>query len=272
MSDWFLNGEPCDEIEIDSRGLQYGDGLFETIAIRDEKPRLWSLHTDRLAQGCGRLGLDMPNTAALRQLIESQEKAFGIAKVIVAAKSGDRGYGRASRESDVMVRIHNSTPLERGIYEKGVAVMICDTTLATGSATAGLKTLNRLEQVLARNEVLSTECFEGLTRDADGRLICGTMSNLFAVKDDTIITPDLSRCGVEGVMRRHIIETLTADQRNIVITDIFSLEDVQEVFLSNSQFGVLPVRSCGDKDWPPGTVTRDLAQRLARNGVQEWSQ
>ncbi len=98
------------------------------------------------------------------------------------------------------------------------------------------------------------------------------MSNLFAVKDDTIITPDLSRCGVEGVMRRHIIETLAAGQHSVAITDIESLDDMQEVFLSNSQFGVLPVRAFGSNDWAVGPVTRDVQKQLAGNGVQEWSQ
>lgn len=272
MSDWFLNGQRRSDIAIDSRGLQYGDGVFETIAVRGGKPRLWLLHVDRLERACERLGLDIPDADELLQLIESHDEQYGIAKVIVAARGGDRGYARATGEADLMVRVYGATSLPRDDYENGVEVMICDTTLASGSATAGLKTLDRLEQVLARNEVINKDCFEGLTRDSDGRLICGTMSNLFAVKDDTIITPDLSRCGVEGVMRRQIIETLTADQRDIEVTDIASLDDVQEVFLSNSQFGVLPVRSCGDNHWGVGRVTRDVAKCLAQCGVQEWSQ
>lgn len=272
MSSWYCNGAPCSAIDVESRGLHYGDGVFETIAVRNGSPRLWPLHVARLIRGCDTLGLASPDTEQVLALIERVDMSYGTAKVIVSAKAGQRGYGRASKETDVIVRTFESQPLPGDHFIHGVDIIECTTTLATGSVTAGLKTLNRLEQVLARNEVLAADRFEGLTRDAVGHLICGTMSNLFAVKDGTIITPDLTRCGVDGVMRRLIIESLDALSINVNVCDIDDLRSCQEVFLSNSQFGVLPVRSCGDKVWPVGDVTRKVGQILANNGVQELSQ
>lgn len=272
MTDWYMNGEPVGAIGIESRGLQYGDGVFETVAVRNGKPRLWSLHIDRLTHACNRLGLDVPNTGELQSHIERQSMQYGTAKIIVAAKAGPRGYARPASSIDVLVRVFGNEPLSQECYGEGVDVTTCETSLATGSVVAGLKTLNRIEQVLARNEVVAAGSFEGLTRDPDGRLICGTMSNLFAVKENQIITPDLTRCGVEGVMRRHIIEILSGTSQSVTVTDLETLQDCEEVFLSNSQFGVLPVRSCDGQVWPVGETTRHVAALLAANGVQEWSQ
>ena len=72
MGEWYLNGELRDAIDIGSRGLQYGDGVFETVAVRRGKPRLWSLHVDRLTAACKRLSLAMPDAGQLLTLIESR--------------------------------------------------------------------------------------------------------------------------------------------------------------------------------------------------------
>jgi 4-amino-4-deoxychorismate lyase len=156
-------------------------------------------------------------------------------------------------------------------YRDGVSAIICDTRLAVASPTAGLKTLNRLEQVLARSECLSAGAFEGITLDAEGHVICGTMSNVFLVRNNTVVTPSLTRCGVQGVMRRHVIETLREEGLDVEMADLREAElyAADEVFLSNSQFGVLPVHQCGDREWPLGDVTRQVMAMLADRGVDE---
>jgi 4-amino-4-deoxychorismate lyase len=193
-------------------------------------------------------------------------------KVIVSAGSGLRGYGRAFADSPtVLFRAFLCVPVAHDCYRGGIDTVICVTRLASGSATAGLKTLNRLEQVLARSEFAGTDMFEGLTLDAEDNIICGTMSNVFFVNDKSISTPPLDRCGVEGVMRRHVIETL--DKQGITVTvhpySLSELEDTDEVFLSNSQFGVIPIKRCGELKWSVGEVTRNVMTIMARNEVPE---
>lgn len=279
MVDWVIsNGKTVEHVSISDRGFQYGDGLFETVAIRNGEPRLWAYHVDRLAKGCKRLGIRMPSETELSDGVMhalSQSDAppiYAVAKIIVSSGVGQRGYGRVFAEAPtVLLRAFPVAPLALESYRDGIDTVICKTRLATDSPTAGLKTLNRLEQVLARSEFADSDVFEGLTMDAAGNIICGTMSNVFFIRDKTVSTPPLDRCGVEGVMRRHVIETL---QQRGIATSIqplaeASLANVDEVFLSNSQFGVLPVRSCQQMTWTVGETTRQVMSILASNDVSE---
>lgn len=279
MTSWFgLDGIPIEALPIDDRGLQYGDGLFETIAIRNGAPRLWQCHIDRLARGCHLIGIDLPAESELRdgvlQAIAASDvlPAYAVAKIIMTAGVGLRGYGRANVESPrLLIGVFASSPPPIARYEQGVDVELCNTRLASNSAFAGIKTLNRLEQVLARSEIKSTGAYEGLTMDVDDNIICGTMSNVFFVQKNKLSTAPVDRCGVAGVMRRHVIETLQQQQVETVFryTHRSNFADLDEVFLSNSQFGIMPVRRCGDHSWPVGEFTRNLMLTMAASGIGE---
>ncbi|MCH9695579.1 MAG: aminodeoxychorismate lyase [Gammaproteobacteria bacterium] len=278
MGEWYRNGEPVGEISIASRGLHYGDGLFETIAIRAGSARLWEYHAERLTQGCERLGLKAPHTDQLLQQVTDAirqsdvPEAYCIAKIIVVAAPGLRGYGRPRPiETETYVGAFLTQPVALDKYHKGLDTLLCETRLACGSPFAGLKTLNRLEQVLARSEVLEARLFEGLTMDADDRLICGTMSNVFLVAENKISTPQLNRCGVAGVMRRLVVDVLADTDCKVQEIDINreQLASADEVFLSNSQFGLLPVKSCADWCWDVGPVTQEVMRSLAEQGIRE---
>ena len=278
MGDWFSNGVPIRTLPIDDRGIQYGDGLFETLAIRKGERRLWSLHSERLARGCKALSIAMPNEQELADgiahAIHSSDVPAGycIVKIIVTAGASRRGYGRTTSTSPtVLFGAFASAPPPASYYQDGIETMICQTRLAMHSPTAGLKTLNRIEQVLARSELLDQKLFEGLTMDADGHVICGTMSNVFFVSEQSISTPPVDDCGVAGVMRAHVIASLAEAGQNINIEklDLVDLDAVDEVFVSNSQFGVLPVASCGTMRWGVGEVTRNVMTCMANAGIDE---
>ncbi|MDH5622493.1 MAG: aminodeoxychorismate lyase [Gammaproteobacteria bacterium] len=278
MSDWFDADGPVESVNIGDRGFQYGDGLFETIAIRDGQPRLWNYHMDRMTLGCERLALARPAEADLRAGVTSALQRSGfckdacVVKLVVTAGGGARGYGRAPvDEPSVYFGVSAATLPGKESWRDGIETLLCATRLAAPSATAGLKTLNRLEQVLARSELAGTGIFEGLTMDAEGEVICGTMSNLFVVHDGKLRTPSLARCGVEGVMRRHVITSLAeqgirTDIRSITLAD---MNNSDEIFICNSQFGMLPVRRCMDRLWPVGRVTREIMAVLADSGIAE---
>ena len=275
---WFHNHKPVEMVPIDDRGFQYGDGLFETIAIRGGRPRLWQFHMERLASGCERLGIRMPAEQNLREQLDAALNGgaagagSGTVKIILSAGTGPRGYARVEGiEPRIFIGVFPSNVLSRSAYEEGVDLMVCETRLAGPSVLAGLKTLNRIEQVFGRNECVAANAFEGLMVDAEERVICGTMSNVFIVTDHTVITPALTRCGVAGVMRRLVLESFVASDKAIVIRDVAltELRQSDEVFLSNSQFGVVPVRRCEDRQWSPGDSTRECQRLLAAQGVQE---
>ena len=281
MADWFQNGGAVVHVDASDRGFQYGDGLFETVAIRNGEPRLWQYHMDRLSDGCKLLGIEKPADAELFEGVmlalgqSDVPTAYSVAKIIVSAGAGMRGYGRSvAAAPTVLFGAFPASPPPVEYYTDGLDMAICQTRLAINSSTAGLKTLNRLEQVLARSEFVDTGEFEGLTMDADDNIICGTMSNVFFVTNNSISTPSLDRCGVAGVMRRHVIETLRVQGSDTQLQTVkfADLKNVDEVFISNSQFGVMPVRSCAGMQWPVGETTKNVMSVLANNGVAECCQ
>lgn len=278
MTDWYQFGEDQSTISPDDRGFQYGDGLFETVAIRQDKPRLWDYHFRRLESGCKRLALELPSTAVLRDRLcrvvaeSDHDSEFCVAKIIVSAGVSQRGYGRAMpTDSSIYMGVFPAKPVIRPTYEKGAATILCETRLAVGSPVAGLKTLNRIEQVLARSECQRAGAFEGLTLDTDGRLICGTMSNVFITRDKTLATPALDRCGVAGTMRQFILDLLEQRGTNVEVRDLEwdELLAANEVFITNSQMGLVPVYRCDDQEWKIGGVTHGIMKMLADNGISE---
>ena len=278
MTEWFVRGKLTDSVPADDRGFQYGDGLFETLAIRGGQPRFWDLHYDRLHIGCERLGLPVPAERSLSSDLQRAVVASDIdienatAKIIVTAGSGPRGYRRPDElRSVIRIGLYDSVLPVADAFREGVTVRLCQTRLAIQPQLAGIKSLNRLEQVLARREWRDPSIMEGLMLDTDDRLICGTMSNVFICSKDSIATPALSRCGVSGVMRRHIIASLArnglhCDVRDIELDELYAAD---EIFLTNSQFGVLPVRRVGDEDSIVGAMTRNVMHIAAAAGVAE---
>jgi 4-amino-4-deoxychorismate lyase len=278
LSEWFQNGQRVNSVPAGDRGMQYGDGLFETVAIRGSHPRLWSLHVERMRASAERLGLPVPSEARLESALSSALAATTLdpnaltAKLLLTAGLGLRGYRRHEpAKTALYVSLHLPRQLDREAYATGVATRVCATRLAIQPALAGIKSLNRLEQVLASQELAANECFEGLMLDTEDNLICGTMSNVFVVRDNQYVTPRLDGAGVAGVMRRHIIGLLETDRSRWEETrlSLKDIESAEEVFLSNSQFGVVPVARIDERDLEPGTATRRVQALLASNGVPE---
>ena len=239
-----VNGKPSQTLNTRDRGLQYGDGLFETLAIVEGQARHWPLHMQRLAKGCEHLGLPVPPSLATEsdQLCAGVKQ--GVLKIIVTRGVGGRGYRppqpcHPSRYLEVFP--WPDYPSANAIT--GVTIRLCETRLGINPALAGIKHLNRLEQVLARSEWQDMAIAEGLMRDVQGHIIEGTMSNLFIVKDGVLMTPDLSGCGVAGITRGRILALaagigLRANVRPLSLTD---LRGADEVFLCNSLIGIWPV-------------------------------
>ena len=279
MTRWIAGGEARHSLPFDDRSWQYGDGLFETIAIRGGKPRLLDWHMERLDIGCRRLGLVPPPVATIAADIDAAvatadtDTAYALAKLVVTAGQGPRGYARAGARTSHYLAVFEGRRLAAEHYRNGVAVRTCNTRLAQQPQLAGIKSLNRLEQVLARSEWDDPSIFEGLTCDTDGSLICGTMSNVFIVTDNTLMTPDLSRSGVAGVMRRQVIEIAHRNELPVAVQSIprDTLAAASEVFLTNSQFGLLPVASLDGRTLDVGEHTRSVARMLGDAGIEEMT-
>lgn len=266
MQAW-VDGQGADTLALQSRGLAYGDGLFETIAVKAGKPSLLDYHLDRLASGCRRLAI-----AADFPLIRDETCRYaallgdGVLKLILTRGDSQRGYAAAADAMPRRILQGNPAPAYPAENaELGVSLFPCHTRLAEQPLLAGLKHLNRLEQVLARAEWQGAEYAEGLMLDMSGRVIEGVYSNLFLVRGGGLLTADLSRCGVAGVMRAALLDAAAREGIAVEVRDL-SLDELQqadELFLCNSVYGVWPVRSFASLNWSPGPLTRKL-QAIAR--------
>ena len=262
----WVNGTPAESMSVRDRGLAYGDGLFETISIRQGRPRLLDRHLQRLQLGCQRLQISL-DMDLLRTEISSfaLQVGQGVAKLIVTRGDGVRGYALPTQQQTLRVLMSSPPPdYPTANTETGVKLFPCVTRLAEQPLLAGIKHLNRLEQVLARAEWQGADYAEGLMRDQSGRVIEGVFSNLFMVSAGQLLTPTLQRCGVAGVMREEIMEQakrlgICCELRDIGHAELLAAD---EVFLCNSLYGIWPVRELDGRLWAVGELTRLLQNNL----------
>jgi 4-amino-4-deoxychorismate lyase len=265
----WVNGRPGGGLSPLERGLHYGDGLFETIACVGGRPRFVDLHLARLRAGCGRLGIEFPALEQLRR--EILEVAAGTGRSIIKllltrGPAVARGYGTTGTEQPTRLTLRYGWEEEDPrLVADGVRVRTAALRLAENPALAGLKHLNRLEQVLARRESPATAFEEALMFSSGGRLISGIMSNVFLVESGALRTPLLDRCGVAGIMRQVVLRE--ARRAGIVAAETelagADLERSREIFLTSAVIGLRPVRELDGRICAPGAVTRELQRRLA---------
>jgi len=266
MASFLVNGWPAQSVDAADRGLAYGDGVFRTLVVREGRALNWDRHYRALRRDCARVAIACPEESVLREEIRRLAPADATVKVIVTRGSGGRGYAPVedSHPTRIVVAYPPPSPAPQRAQE-GIVARRCDLVLGEQPRLAGVKSLNRLENVLARAEWRDPAIAEGLLVDAAGRVIEGTMSNVFVVKVGAVATPELSRCGVAGAQRERVIELLAAEGVPCAVRDIpfGELARADEIFLTNSVIGVWPVARLGDWARPPGPVTRRVQQLVA---------
>lgn len=264
---FLVNGKPQDSLALTDRAIHYGDGAFETIALRNGQLELWPEHVARLQASCQRLGFSAPQP--LRLLHEVQQLSHGasqaVIKIIVTRGEGGRGYRPpATPNPNRIVAIYPWPEYPPHYGQAGVNLRVCQTRLGINPSLAGIKHLNRLEQVLARAEWDSPEIAEGLMLDVAGHVVEGTQTNLFFVEGGVLFTPDLSNCGVAGIMRGVILE-LAANSSIPTQIGHYSMDRLKsaaEVFISNSIIGLWPVARIEQQTYRLGPIFRSLNEAL----------
>ena len=267
-----INGLPEDKISAIDRGLAYGDGVFRTLAVRNGKPLCWRLHYAKLRYDCERLSIPAPDEETL--LDEIAAAANGMAqcavKIIVTRGPGERGYTWPVPARPARIVIAGPLPIYPAENAaEGIKVRVCELRLADQPRLAGIKHLNRLENVLARAEWNDTKIAEGLLLDQRGSVIEGVMSNLFILHNDVLLTPDLSRCGVAGATRERILAWAELAGIPVRIQDIpvDMLWDAEEIMVCNSLIGVWQVREIdgldtSGKTWGRSKLTPRIREHL----------
>lgn len=263
-----VNGIARDSIPALDRAVQYGDGLFETVRVRGARPEFLARHLKRLGSGCQRLRFPaIPWASLVQEVTELAGQApDAVLKIILTRGQGERGY-RFEPDQDA-TRLLTLSPLPEwpaDIARHGIRVTICDTRLCVQPVLAGIKHLNRLEQVLARAEWDNPGIHEGLMLDHTDHVIEGTMSNVFLACEGTLVTPTLTACGVAGIMRSVVLDLarqfdLPTEIRPVTLQQV---RNASEIFVCNSLIGIWPVRVIdGLADYPIGPLTLAFADAL----------
>lgn len=262
----WVNGEPSESLLGRDRGLQYGDGLFETLSVREGVALLLDQHIDRLSRDSQRLGLSGIDFDALNSEIHSALKSKetnGVLKILITAGAGGRGYyRRASCVPNRILSLHDLPPHPAAHWQKGINLRTCAARLSRNPQLAGIKHLNRLEQVLARNEWHDADTVDGLMQDVDDNVVETINCNLFSVLQGVVLTPDLEYSGVSGIMRAEILKLCEREkiQTNIGIMNLEDLYSADEVFVTNSVIGVWPVKQIDQQQFNVGPITTMLQQ------------
>lgn len=261
------NGILSDHVHAFDRGLAYGDGVFRTLLVRNGHPTCWPRQYKKLNSDCSALGISCPSESVLVAEIGRliAEAPNCVLKIIITRGKSQRGYAIPDRIEPSRILMTSPVPqFSESYLTNGVRLHLCTTRLAIQPLLAGIKHLNRLENVLARREWNNSDIAEGIMLDMEGNIIEGTMSNLFLLKGKTLHTPDLGRCGVAGVQRERIMEMagqlgMTVRVANLPLARIY---DADEVLLCNSIIGVWQAKELGEKKWPTGKLVQQLRNLL----------
>jgi 4-amino-4-deoxychorismate lyase len=241
-----INGRAEERLDARDRGLHYGDGLYETLAIIDGRPRFLDWHFERLAQGATCLGIPLADFGQLRAEIAAVcPEPRGVVKVLVTRGVGPRGFRPPSHPEPTRIVAASPWPDRMpALWSEGVRLGWCRTRCGRNPLLAGIKHLNRLEQVLARAEWDDESMDEGLMQDDRDLVISATQANVFARIDGQWTTPALDQCGVAGIMRRAFLgwSAETGDPVSVRALPARQLASATHIILTNALIGAWPVR------------------------------
>jgi 4-amino-4-deoxychorismate lyase len=247
------------------RGLQYGDGLFETMLVRGGHIRFEALHRARLEEGCRRLGIaaDQPRIWDEAQGVAHRHGAALLRLQLTRGEAVARGYTPTGRErARCILAVFPASPSE---LPQRLRVQTLRNRLGENPDLAGLKHCNRLEQVLARQAMAGSDAFEGLMASSSGLLVSGTMSNVFLELAGNIVTPAMDRCGVAGVLRAAVLREAARAGIPVHVGDVpfEALKDASALALSNARLGLVPADELDARVLSRSARLADLARRVA---------
>jgi len=262
-----INGASASALSLLDRGLHYGDGVFRTLPVLGGIPQRWGLHYQKLQADCDALNINCPNAQSLLQDIQTLfAHGDGVAKIIITRGESARGYAYVADIQANRIVLKSALPqYPKNHLTDGVKLHLCQLRLAHQPKLAGIKHLNRLENVLARSEWRDNSIVDGLLLDPNDLVIECTMSNIFAKFGNRLVTPLLNQCGVSGVTRERLIAngnrlSLVVTEENLPLTQLMQAD---EIVICNSLFGVWQVVELNGHTWPKLSLADNLNTLLA---------
>jgi len=283
-----INGINTDFLNVYDRSIHYGDGVFETILCVDNKLYYWSQHFERLRLSAALLKIGCPTEQSflddIRKLLVDNKTQSGqsvVIKLILSRGVSERGYKIDAKKSVNRIVLLSSIQADYSslLSERLLQgeLFVCKQQVSINENLAGIKHLNRLENVLARSEwqdntkksnAMKSEVrqsyIDGLMLNANQHVIEGCMSNLFAVKGNKLFTPQLKQSGIKGIMRDAIMEIthkigLQLEATDLTLDEIYNMD---ELFISNSLIGIKSVTKLGDCHYQKKTTAMIFDQLL----------
>ncbi len=259
IAETFKNGLPCDGIDPLDRAFLYGDGLFTSVRICGGKPQLWIRHLQRLQLGADRLGLDVHFAELELDVFQKAELIqHGVLKVIISRGIGARGYFPPHQSAIVYLQLFPSTECSDDVCKPPITSGILTSQLGqVMPQLAGLKTLNRLEQVLLRQELAGFGWNEGLVCDVNGLIVEGVYSNCFLLVDGEWWTPPIDCSGILGVMRAELIGRMQAQEISLHLRTLHrdDVAQIEALFFCNALTQIVPVSALNGRTLNLSAVT-----------------
>ena len=266
---FLINGCEQNMLLASDRATQFGDGCFTTACIIDGEIPLFAAHLERLQDACQKLLISFENWSELQNEMKMLAKGHvrGVLKVIISRGSGGRGYSGKSCHSATRILSVSAWPVHYDRWRQdGIVLALSPVRLGRNPLLAGLKHLNRLEQVLIRSHLEQTDADEALVLDSEGWVTECCAANLFWRKGNVVYTPRLDQAGVNGIMRQFCIRLLAQSSYQLVEVQASLEEALQadEMVICNVLMPVMPVRACGDVSFSSATLYEYLAPLCER--------
>lgn len=261
---FLINGREQETLVASDRAIQFGDGCFTTARIQAGNVAFLTAHLRRLRDASEKLMLPFQEWSALEEEMVrlARDHDSGVLKVILTRGSGGRGYSASACTMPSRILSVSAYPAHYATWrEEGVTLALSPVRLGRNPHLAGIKHLNRLEQVLIRTHLEQTNADEALVLDSEGWLTECCAANLFWCKGSTVFTPRLDQAGVKGIMREHCIALLASSSFRVseVNATPDALAEADEVLICNALMPLVPVRACGDMAWTSRTLYQFLA-------------
>jgi 4-amino-4-deoxychorismate lyase len=265
---YIVNGRIDAQVSPLDRGFAYGDGVFRTMRMTHGRVVSWDIHYNKLVEDCNRLAIVCPSSELLAadiQRLNEDMQSDAVIKLIVTRGEGTRGYALPALAQPNRVVIKSAYPqYPESNFSLGVSLYLCQLRLGHQPQLAGIKHLNRLENILARMEWNTATHADGVLQDIDGNIIECTAGNLFMRHGKDLVTPDISQCGVAGITRQRILELspglgLNARIGRISMTEMMAAD---ELLVCNSLYGAWQVIDFNRKQWPSQPLASTIRELL----------
>lgn len=272
---YYLNGAllvPTDcHLPISDRSYLLGDGLFETILVKNSQPVYLDEHLQRLLHSCAFFGYNAPSaaelTTAIRDVIAANSLATSALRLTLSPRESQGLLAAPNSRLNLLITFRCAELYAPDLYEHGVTAITASIRRNELSPASRHKTTNFLDSVLARKEAQSRGADEAILLNTKGHLAEGSVTNLFLVNKGQVLTPRLADGALPGIIRSKVLElcdsqNITAREQTLTPVD---LERAEEAFLTNSLLVILPLcrvdnRAIGSAS--PGQITALLTKHL----------